>query len=144
MAGSVLLALTSWSQLAGDLVAEGITVEIDLRAGSSLVVEIEQKIPDRAALDRGNQGGDGLAIVSRNRTDLGGVKMALAAEVARLVLAGEREHSGPRRTFFLENDQRTGAIEKKMNLFGQQLTQVFSTVSLPVRIAAARSRTSAG
>src|SRR5882757_8642738 len=47
--------------------------------------------------------------------------MALAAELARLVLAGEREHPGPSRASFLKDDQRTAAIEKKMNFFGQQL-----------------------
>ena len=106
--------------MTSSLRAERVAVEIDLRAGSSLVVEIEQEIADRAALDRVNQRCDGLTIVSRNRTNLGGVKMALAAELARFFLASEREDSGPRRAFFLEDDQRTAAIEKKMNFFGQQ------------------------
>ena len=107
-----LSALAAWRQLTSCFFAEGVAVEIDLGAGSRLVVEIEQKIADRAPLDRGNQGRHRLAVVGCNRTDLGGIEMALAAEVARLVLAGEREHSGPWRAFFLKYDQRTGRIEK--------------------------------
>ncbi len=67
-----------------------------------------------------------------------------AAELARLVLAREREHSGPRRALLLENDQRACGIEQQMEFFGNRRAHVPSTVSLPVRIAAARSRTSAG
>ena len=88
--------------------------------------------------------GDGLRIGGRDRGDFGGVEIARAAELARFILAGKREHSRPRCALFLENDQRAGGIEQQMQFFGDRRTHVPSTVSLPVRIAAARSRTSAG
>src|ERR1700684_78869 len=123
--------------------AEGIAVEVDLRAGAGLVVEIEQEVANRAALDRSDQSGDGVGVGGRNCGDFSGVEIADAAELARAILAGEREHAGPRRAFLLKHDQCAGGIQQQVQLLGNR-THAPSTVSLPVRIAAARSRTSAG
>src|SRR5271155_308043 len=124
--------------------AEGIAFEVDLRASAGLVVEIEQDVANRAALDRSDQSGDGVGVGGRNCGDFGGVEIADAAELARAILGGEGEHAGPRRAFLLEDDQRARGIEEQVQLLRNRRTHAPSTVSLPVRIAAARPRTRAG
>src|SRR5271154_6149831 len=134
--------MSRWSELTRSGGAESIAVEVDLRAGAGLVVEIEQEVANRAALDRSDQSGVGVG--GRNCGDFGGVEIADAAELARAILGGEGEHAGPRRAFLLEDDQRARGIEEQVQLLRNRRTHAPSTVSLPVRIAAARSRTSAG
>src|ERR1039458_1181428 len=90
------LVMNGRRQLTGNRVAERVANEVDLRAGAGLVIEIEQEVADGAPLDRGDQTGDGLGIASRNRSDFGSVEIAGAAELTSLILAGEREHAGPR------------------------------------------------
>ena len=141
---SCCLVMNGRSELARCCVAERVAVEVDLRAGAGLVVEVEQEVANRAAFDRGDQAGDRLRIVGRERGDFGGVEIARAAEFARIVFIRERDYTRPRRTLLLKDDQRARGIEKEINLLRQRRTHVPSTVSLPVRIAAARSRTSAG
>src|SRR5580692_9787413 len=136
--------MSRWSELTRSGGAEGIAVKVDLRAGAGPVVEIEQEVANRASLDRSDQTGDGVGVGGRNCGDFGGVEIADAAELARAILAGEREHAGPRRAFLLKDDQRARGIQQQVQLLRNRGTHAPSTVSLPVRIAAARSRTSAG
>src|SRR5580704_12333952 len=138
------LMMSGRSELTRSGGAERIAVEVDLRASAGLVVEIEQEVANRASLDRSDQTGDGVGVGGRNRGDFGGVEIADAAELARAILTGEREHASPRGAFLLEDDQRARGIEEQVQLLGNRRTHAPSTVSLPVRIAAARSRTSAG
>src|SRR6202167_423798 len=136
--------MSRWTELTRSGDAEGIAVEIDLRAGAGPIVEIEQEVANGAALDRSDQSGDGVGVGGRNCGDFGGVEIADAAELARAILGGEREHAGPGRAFLLEDDQRARGIQQQVQLLRNRRTHAPSTVSLPVRIAAARSRTSAG
>src|SRR5215469_7331699 len=138
------LAMRVRSELSRTRFAERIADELDLRARAGLVIEIEQEIANRAPLDRRDQAGDGLSVAGRDGSDLGRVELAHAAKLASIVGAGEGEHARPRRTFFLEDDQRARRIQQQVQLFGKRRTHEPWTVSLPERIAAARSRTSAG
>ena len=104
------------SELARRGGAEGVAHELDLSARAGPVIEIEQQVADRPPLDRGDQSGDSLGIGGRDGGDFGGVEIADAAELAGSILAREREHAGPWRAFFLEDDQRAGGIQEKMEL----------------------------
>lgn len=119
-----------------------VSLEFDREAFAGRVIEIEQEIPDGAALDVSHQLRDGGGIGRIDRGDLGSVEIALADEFAGARFGGEREHRGPRRAGGLERDQSTVAIEQKMQFATR--TQASSIRIVPAAIAAARSRTSAG
>src|SRR5271156_3657409 len=98
--------MNGWSELPRRYGSERIAFEVDLRAYARLVVDIEQEVADCAPLDRCDKPGDGLGIASRDRATFRGIQVADAAELARMIFTREREHAGPRRAFFLKDDQR--------------------------------------
>ena len=56
--------------------SESIAIEIDLLARATLVIEVEERVADRPALHRGDQGCDALAIIGRQRGNFEDLKTA--------------------------------------------------------------------
>ena len=94
--------------------AERIAVELDLHASPAAIIQIEQQVAHRAALELADQRCDRGAIVGLDRSEVGYFELADAAEVARQRLSGEGQRAGPTGVFFLVDDQRAAAIEQEM------------------------------
>src|SRR5579859_7030737 len=113
--------------------AEGVAHEIDLTAGPGRVIEIEQKITNRALFQRSYQRGQTRAIVERNRGDFRDFEPADGDKAPRQILARKGQRPGPRMILFLEGVYRAVAIEQEVQLSAVEGAHAASILSSPRR-----------
>src|SRR6185312_11937513 len=132
------------SELPGDGAPQPLALEFNLMAGPAATIEIEKQVADRPRLERTDQTGQGLAIGRVERGDFTHRGSAIGDELSGPLLSGKCQCARPRLLRFFKGDNRAVLIQQEMDFAVIHRAYAASIFSCPLRIAAARARTSSG